>query len=326
MSSSTTDPPSSRGDVRLINLFLEMMSAERGARPNTLDAYRRDLSDYVTALGGQDTCAAAAAADHIRHYMRSLDAAGMAASTMSRRLSAVRQFHKFLYAEGLSEANPVTVIEAPAKGRKLPKVLSHDQVDRLLDTARDRVGRSKGADRLKAQRLACLVELLYASGLRVSELVSLTVQTVLADDRFLTIRGKGGRERLVPLSEAARQAIRAYLATCRRSGASPGEDSPWLFPGQGRGGHLTRQQFGLDLKDLAIEAGLNTDQVSPHVLRHAFASHLLAGGADLRAVQQMLGHADISTTQIYTHVLNERLKAIVEAHHPLSGDNSLSPG
>ncbi len=294
------------------------MSAERGARPNTLDAYRRDLCDYVAALGGRDTSVVSSTADDIRQYMRSLHTVGMAAATMSRRLSAVRQFHKFLYAEGLITTNPATVIDAPARRRKLPKVLNHDQVNTLLDTARNRVDRSKGTDRLKAQRLLCLVELLYASGLRVSELVSLTVQTVLADDRFLTIRGKGGRERLVPLSDAARQAVKTYIAACRRSGANPGEDSPWLFPGRGLGGHLTRQQFGLDLKDLAVEAGLSTNQVSPHVLRHAFASHLLAGGADLRAVQQMLGHSDISTTQIYTHVLDERLKAIVEAHHPLS--------
>ncbi len=317
MSSSTTEHPPATSDQRLINLFLDMMSAERGARRNTLEAYRRDLVDYAAALAGHGTSTASAKGDDIRQYLRMLDAAGMAGSTVSRRLSAVRQFHKFLYSEGLSESNPTTVIEAPGRRRKLPKVLNHDQVDRLLNAARGRVARSKGRDKLRALRLSCLVELLYASGLRVSELVSLTVSGVLADDRFLTIRGKGGRERLVPLSDDARLAVRSYLAACRQSGKSPGNDNPWLFPGRGGGGHLTRQKFGLDLKGLAVEAGLNADQVSPHVLRHAFASHLLAGGADLRAVQQMLGHADISTTQIYTHVLDERLKAIVEAHHPL---------
>ena len=315
MSTSTNDSSIKAGNDRLIDSFLEMMSAERGARPNTLEAYRRDLGDYA---GSVAIDVSRATADDIRGYLRGLDDMGLAASTTARRLSAVRQFHKFLYSEGYSDGNPATVVEGPTKARALPKVLSHDQVDRLLETARDRMASSEGRDRLKAARMHCLVELLYASGLRVSELVSLTVQTVKADDRFLTITGKGGRERLVPLSQAARGAISSYLRVCKKLGNLPGEVSPWLFPGHGKGGHLTRQQFGLDLKELAMSAGLAPDKVSPHVLRHAFASHLLAGGADLRAVQQMLGHADISTTQIYTHVLDERLKAVVNAYHPLS--------
>ncbi len=315
MSISTSDDTLSAGNARLINSFLEMMSAERGARPNTLEAYRRDLTDYGAAV----KCGlCSATSDDIRGYLRGLNDQGMAATTTARRLSAVRQFHKFLYAEGLADGNPATVIEGPVQARPLPKVLSHDEVDRLLEEAHAGIGRAKGRNKLKAARLCCLVELLYASGLRVSELVSLTVQTIQADDRLLTITGKGGRERLVPLSDAARKAINDYLKICRKLGAMPGEEGPWLFPSHGRSGHLTRQQFGLDLKELAVAAGLDTVNVSPHVLRHAFASHLLAGGADLRAVQQMLGHADISTTQIYTHVLDERLKTVVHKHHPLS--------
>jgi integrase/recombinase XerD len=316
MSISTNERTVSAANGRLIENFLEMMSAERGARPNTLEAYRRDLCDYAGWLRGGEL--PSATSETIRAYMRGLDDLGMAASTAARRLSAVRQFHKFLYSEGLSTTNPATVVEGPARGRALPKTLAHEEVDRLLECARDQAERARGRDKLKAVRVHCLVELLYASGLRVSELVSLTVQTVRADDRLLTITGKGGRERLVPLSDAARRAIGNYLRVARKLGVEPGVRSPWLFPGHGREGHLTRQQFGLDLKELAMAAGLSVSKVSPHVLRHAFASHLLAGGADLRAVQQMLGHADISTTQIYTHVLDERLKAVVAQHHPLS--------
>lgn len=315
MSISTNDESIAAGNDRLIDRFLEMMSAERGARPNTLEAYRRDLVDYGDVLQG-GFCDASS--DDIRGYLQVLKRQGMAASTAARRLSAVRQFHRFLYAEGFAVSNPATVIEGPVQARPLPKILSHDQVDRLLEAARECIAASKGRDQLKSARLHCLVELLYASGMRVSELVSLTVQTIRADDRLLTITGKGGRERLVPLSDAARAAINNYLRICRKLKSVPGEASPWLFPSHGRSGHLTRQQFGLDLKDLAVAAGLDPEKVSPHVLRHAFASHLLAGGADLRAVQQMLGHADISTTQIYTHVLDERLKAVVQNHHPLS--------
>ncbi|MGI9465040.1 MAG: site-specific tyrosine recombinase XerD [Aestuariivirgaceae bacterium] len=322
MSGSTTETTVKASDTRLINSFLEMMSAERGARPNTLAAYERDLTDYAASLAAGKVSICGAQADDVRTYLNQLNAQGMASATAARRLSAVRQLHRFLYAEGLADTNPTTVIDGPLRERPLPKVLSHAQVDALLDTARDEVNRCKGKDKLRAARSHCLVELLYASGFRVSELVSLTVQTVLADDRLLSITGKGGRERLVPLSTTARAAINDYMRICRRLGEAPGDTGPWLFPSRGRAGHLTRQQFGLDLKILAVSAGLDPDNVSPHVLRHAFASHLLAGGADLRAVQQMLGHADISTTQIYTHVLDERLKAIVEDYHPLSGTQS----
>ncbi len=318
MSGSTTETSVKASDARLISNFLEMMSAERGARRNTLAAYERDLKAYAVRLAAAHVNFCSAQADDVRAYLNHLNVQGMASATVARRLSAVRQLHRFLYAEGLAKTNPTTVIEGPLLKRPLPKVLSHAQVDSLLKAARDQVDTSKGRDSVRSARTYCLVELLYASGLRVSELVSLTVQTVLADDRLLTITGKGGRERLVPLSGAARAAIKDYLRICRKHGAAPGETSSWLFPSHGRAGHLTRQQFGLDLKQLAVCAGLDSEKVSPHVLRHAFASHLLAGGADLRAVQQMLGHADISTTQIYTHVLDERLKAIVEDYHPLS--------
>ena len=252
MSISTSNRHLQSGNGRLIESFLEMMSAERGARQNTLDAYRRDLNDYGCSL---PVAVSDATPDDIRRYLRGLDDAGMAASTTARRLSAVRQFHRFLFSEGYSDANPATVVEGPTQARALPKVLTHDQVDRLLAAARDQMTLAKGREKLKAARLHCLVELLYASGLRVSELVSLTVQTVKADDRLLTITGKGGRERLVPLSEAARGAIGAYLRVCKRQNCMPGAASPWLFPGHGRTGHLSRQQFGLDLKELAVSCG-----------------------------------------------------------------------
>ncbi len=307
-------------DQHLIDSFLEMMSAERGARPNTLSAYRRDLADYLEHLSQLSTRLADVSTDDIRTYMRGLDLQGLATSTAARRLSSLRQLHTFLFAEGYAQANPATVIDAPKAARPLPKFLSQQQVDKLIETARDAMRTSSNpAKKIKTARMRCLIELLYATGLRVSELVSLSVASVTGDDRFVLVSGKGGRERLVPLSNEARNAVADYLDACT-AGDSPvdGPDGRWLFPGRGSQGHLTRQHFAMELKALAATAGLPSAAVSPHVLRHAFASHLLAGGADLRAVQQMLGHADISTTQIYTHVLAERLKQIVETHHPLS--------
>lgn len=295
-----------------------MLSAERGAAGNTLDAYSRDLVDLAGFVASRGRSMLDAGADDLRDYLARLHDAGMAASTAARRLSAMKQFYLFLFAEGTRADNPTTVIDSPKLGRPLPKVLSEAEVTGLLDATRTAVERAEGLARRKAMRLHCLLELLYATGLRVSELVSLKRRAIGTDDRFLTIRGKGGRERLVPLSSAARRAVLEYLEALKAAEDKGHEQSEWLFPTSAKSGHLTRQRFAQELKDVAVAAGINAERVSPHVLRHAFASHLLANGADLRAVQQMLGHADISTTQIYTHILDERLKALVNDHHPLS--------
>ncbi|MEM7428126.1 MAG: site-specific tyrosine recombinase XerD [Pseudomonadota bacterium] len=295
----------------MVENFLEMLSVERGAASNTLEAYRRDLDDYAGFLSGRKQAFETAQPDDIRDYLGNLNDLGLAASTANRRLSAVKQFHKFLYADGLSEANPATKVDAPRQGRPLPKVLSETDVSALLDQAHRDVEISAGKRRQRAVRTLCLLELLYATGLRVSELVTLTRRSVQAGEPILTVKGKGGRERMVPLSGAALEAVRRHLEQA-------GTESKWLFPSRGKAGHLTRQMFAVELKELAARAGIGANRISPHVLRHAFASHLLANGADLRAVQQMLGHADISTTQIYTHVLEERLKKVVNEHHPLA--------
>ena len=302
---------------RLGALFLDMLAAERGAAANTLQAYRRDLDDYFAFLAEAKVGPLAAGAATIRSFMASLDERGLKASSAARRLSAVRQFHKFLYAEGYAGADPTAAVEGPKRGRALPKVLSVDHVDRLLGVAKEAAENADAspAERLRGARMHCLLELLYASGLRVSELVALPKAAALAKDRVLIIRGKGGRERLVPLTEAARSAARAYLALLQQQGRAAGA---WLFPADSEAGHLTRQAFARDLKAAAAAAGLRSDKISPHVLRHAFASHLLQNGADLRIVQELLGHADISTTQIYTHVLDERLKSMVRDLHPLA--------
>jgi len=307
---------------RQIEGFLEMMSAERGAARNTLEAYSRDLGEYADFLGKShvsfcDDFSGVSSAQ-IRNYLEFLNAQGLAVSTIQRRLSAVRQIHKFLYGEGISAANPADIIESPKTIRALPKVLSISEVDQLLEAARKQGEQARGRKRLDASRLYCLLELLYASGLRVTELVCLPRSAFAGNPRLLTIKGKGGRERLVPVSDVAGQAVRAYEDNARHYNEKEFAQSAFLFPSRGKAGHLTRQHFALALKKLAIGAGLDGAKVSPHVLRHAFASHLLEGGADLRAVQQMLGHADISTTQIYTHVQSERLKAVVEEFHPLA--------
>lgn len=303
--------------ARHASLFLDMLAAERGASKNTLDAYRRDLDDYLAYLketGGQPDNATSAA---IRGFMASLEERGLKASSAARRLSAVRQFHKFLYVEGYAPADPTAAVSAPKRGRVLPKVLSVAEVDRLLQVAYEGVQHPEAApaDRLRAARMACLLELLYATGLRVSELIALPSSAARTRDRFLVVRGKGAKERLVPLTDAARDAARAYLVLMEEQKKAVG---PWLFPADSESGHLTRQAFARDLKVLAGAAGLRADKVSPHVLRHAFASHLLQNGADLRVVQELLGHSDISTTQIYTHVLDERLKSMVRDLHPLA--------
>ncbi|PKQ04234.1 MAG: recombinase XerD [Alphaproteobacteria bacterium HGW-Alphaproteobacteria-12] len=302
-----------------LEAFLEMLSAERGAARNTLDAYERDLKDFTAFLSARDKPVTSAAAKDIRDYLEGLSAQGLSASTAARRLSAIRQFHGFLFADGVRSDDPCGSIEGPRRARPLPKTLTVEEVDALLSAAqRAEDGRTQEEAVLayKRARLVCLMEVLYATGLRVSELVGLPLSAVRGDERFLAVSGKGGRERLVPLSETARAAIDAYLPL--RSMRLGDQVSPWLFPSRGRQGHLTRHRFAQLLKDISVAAGLDQSRVSPHTLRHAFASHLLANGADLRAVQQMLGHADISTTQIYTHVLDERLKELVQTHHPLA--------
>lgn len=291
--------------------YLDMLAAERGAGANTLAAYRRDLDDYLAYLARAGIALDDVEAGTLRAFLADLETRGLKASSAARRLSCVRGFHKFLYAEGLAEADPSVAVSGPRRGRVLPKILSVAEVDRLLAVAQAATAteQAPGPSR-RARRMMCLLELLYATGLRVSELVALPRAAGATRERYLFIKGKGGRERLVPLTEAAHTAMAAHLA------AVP-EESAWLFPADSDSGYLTRQAFARDLKAVALEAGLRPDRVSPHVLRHAFASHLLQNGADLRIVQELLGHADISTTQIYTHVLDERLKAMVRDLHPL---------
>jgi integrase/recombinase XerD len=313
--SGKSDADAGARDMRLAQRFLDMMAAERGAARNTLAAYARDLADYAAFLARSGRGLKSAGPDDIRAYLAVLEIHGMARSTAARKLSAIRQFHRFLLGDGLASDNPSTAIDSPRQSRPLPKMISEVEVAKLLAAARDGVRRVPKAKRLKALRLQALMELLYASGLRVSELVGLTIQAVEAEREFILVKGKGGRERLVPVSDSARRAVADYVKVLRRESEG---SVKWLFPSSGASGHLTRQHFALELKRLAGLAGVGADRISPHVLRHGFASHLLAGGADLRAVQQMLGHADISTTQIYTHVQPERLKAVVERHHPLA--------
>ncbi|MGN6304069.1 MAG: site-specific tyrosine recombinase XerD [Mesorhizobium sp.] len=296
-----------------IEAFLEMMSAERGAAENTLAGYRRDLEDAAETIAGN---LADASSDAIRTYLDSMAARGFAPTSQARKLSALRQFFKFLYAEGLRGDDPTGTLDSPKKGRPLPKVMSEAETGRLLDRAAREADDPEQDDRLAALRLHALVEVLYATGLRVSELVGLPVTVAQRDDRFFMVRGKGGKERMVPLSAKARAAMRTWLAA--RAAVPAFAESPFLFPAGSESGHLARQVFARDLKGLAARAGIASVSLSPHVLRHAFASHLLQNGADLRAVQQLLGHADISTTQIYTHVLEERLVRLVNEHHPLA--------
>lgn len=306
-------------DTRDLELFLEMLSAERGAARNTLLSYERDLSDFLACLQRRRRTARQADADDISAYLATLARRRLAASTRARKLSALRQFFKFLFAEGLRGDNPAATIESPRQSRPLPKILSVEDVDLLLETAREACVNANGARLAKALRLHCLLELLYATGLRVSELVSLPRSVVSSGDRVLTVTGKGGRERMVPLTKAACEAAAAYLVEIEAEGAAKPHR---LFPSRSREGHLTRHRFAQELKALAARAGIAPERVSPHVVRHAFASHLLERGAELRAVQQLLGHADISTTQIYTHVLEERLRDLVFEHHPLGRTSS----
>ena len=297
-----------------ITLFLDMLAVERNAAPNTLSAYRRDLSDFADDLGGPLN---AATTEDVRAYLARMEAHGAKASTAARRLSALKQYFQFLYAEGLRADDPCEPLRGPKKPKPLPKVMDEAAVDRLLAEAMRGCEQPdlSPSKRLKALRLRALLEVLYATGLRVSELVSLPRSVAGGAEAFM-VRGKGGRERLVPLTPLAQRAMTAYLealdADKRR------QRSPFLFPADSAEGHLTRQAFARELKQLGQAAGLNVKALSPHVLRHAFASHLLAHGADLRTVQSLLGHKDIATTQIYTHVLDERLLGLVSTCHPLS--------
>lgn len=297
--------------AHLVGAFLEMMSAERGAAANTIAAYRRDLTDYAGFVARKKQSLLDCPRETVMAYIEALKAEGLSAASSARRLSAVRQFHKFLCADGLRGDDPTRIVASPRTRRPLPKVLSVTEVDRLLSLAETEANApASPAKKVGALRLYVLLEMLYATGLRVSELVELKRSAVMRDASFLTVRGKGGKERVVPMNDRARDAVRAWIKTL--------EAGVFLFPAKGEEGHLSRQVFARDLKALAGRAGISSARVAPHVLRHAFASHLLAGGADLRVVQMLLGHADISTTQIYTHVLDDKLRALVETHHPLA--------
>jgi integrase/recombinase XerD len=318
MTASRQRPQVKSASPRLTGLFLDMLAAERGAGKNTLEAYTRDLEDLAAYLAAKKKTVAAATTSDLRAYLATLAERDFKASSVARRLSAIRQLYRFLYAEDHRGDDPAAVIEGPKRGRVLPKVLSIAEVDRLLATAHGGAADTvrSDAERLRWLRLACLLEVLYATGLRVSELIALPASASRRDERMLIVRGKGGKERLVPLNQAAKIAMRAYLAAL--AAADPEAPAKWLFPSFGESGHLTRQHVARELKTLAVAADIARARVSPHVLRHAFASHLLQNGADLRVVQTLLGHADISTTQIYTHVLEERLKTLVRDLHPLS--------
>ncbi|MDA1100727.1 MAG: site-specific tyrosine recombinase XerD [Proteobacteria bacterium] len=293
--------------LKYVEMFLEMLSAERGAAQNTLESYNRDLNHFEAY---SSAAIADADSEDIRGYLAHLKREGMATSTAARRLSAMRQFYRFLHAEGMRSDDPTAIIDSPRRVRPLPKVLTEAEVEQLLTAAKT----YKGAEGI---RLVALMELLYASGLRVSELLMLPYPAVQSERAFIIVEGKGGRERMAPLSIPAIKALQKYDVVRPRFVRRPADDN-WLFPSRSKGGHLTRQRFSQLVKELALAAGIDPSKVSPHSLRHAFASHLLANGADLRAVQQMLGHADISTTQIYTHILQQRLQELVKTSHPLA--------
>ncbi len=292
-----------------VESFLEMLAVERGAAATTCDSYQRNLGSFAEFLGERGCEINHAQINDLRAYLAALTEAGLARSTVAKHLSCLRQFYGFLFAEELRSDDPTSTIDSPRLGRTLPKVLSEAEVERLLDAAYARPG-------VAGIRLAAMVELLYATGLRVSELVGLPLSAVARDPHVLIVRGKGGKERMVPLNELARKALRRYRAAYEDELKTSG--SKWLFPSWGRSGHLSKQWLWRMLKELAVEAGIDPARVSPHVLRHAFASHLLDGGADLRSLQKMLGHADISTTEIYTHVMPTRLEAVVHEHHPFA--------
>lgn len=306
---------------RLLSAFLEAQSAEANAAQNTLLAYGRDLQDFLGWVAGRPLSLETLTQQDLEAYAIDNEAHGLAKATRARRLSAVRQFFRFLHAEGLREDNPALKLKGPGRSRSLPQTLSIEEVDRLLEAASSH-GRNLG-ERL---RNGCLLQLLYATGVRVTELVSLPVDAARGDPEFLLVKGKGNKERLVPLTGTARTALAAWLehrdkVDRDRTVATGQSASRFLFPSNAAAGHLSRVSFFMLIKKLAVAAGLSPEKVTPHTLRHAFASHLLAGGADLRAIQTLLGHADIATTEIYTHVLDERLKSLVMEHHPLATDD-----
>jgi integrase/recombinase XerD len=301
-------------DATTIESFLDMMSAERGASINTLAAYRRDLLDFAGHRAGKGGTARDASRDDIKAYLERLSRAGTSSATQARRLSALRQFFAFLYGEGIRKDDPTNALDAPRRERPLPKILSREDVETLIATAR-------ADETAEGLRLLCMLEILYASGLRVSELVTLPLATVKNRDGFMLVKGKGQKERLAPLNEPAREATKAWLDVREEflpAGASRGHAERFLFPSRAAEGHLTRRRCHQMLKDLALKANIDPDKLSPHVLRHAFATHLVEGGADLRSVQTMLGHSDIATTQIYTHIAKDRLTQVMEDAHPLS--------
>lgn len=309
-------------DPRAIHLFLDLQSAEKGASPNTLDAYQRDLEDLSEFLTRKQLTLVTAKKGNLRAFVIDLSDRDLATTTVARKISAIRQFFKFLYADGFRQDDPASLLQAPKRKAGLPKVLSIEEVDRLIEAARFNASLEGPTPKrqIRAMRLYVLLEVLYATGLRVTELVSLPASAAHQDGQFISVIGKGEKERLVPLSDKAKQAMREYRHMVSETAPKKGsiEQITWLFPSFGKSGHYTRQAFARELKSLADDVGLDKNSVSPHVLRHAFASHLLQNGANLRAVQKLLGHSDISTTQIYTHILDERLIELVEQHHPLS--------
>jgi integrase/recombinase XerD len=319
MTKAESAPQAARADQLHIESFLEMMSAERGAAQNTLTSYENDLIDLSGFLHRSKTKLIEAGSSNLSAYLTQMAEQGFASASQARRLSTIRQFYQFLFAEGLRSDNPTGTLESPRKVMSLPKVMSVAQVTKLLDLA-EQESHQPGPQQFTRIRMHLLIELLYATGMRVSELVSLPATTLIQEGRFMVIRGKGNKERMVLLSRSAINAMARYAAARAQyfDGRKAEDISPWLFASNGKDGHLSRQVFARDLKDLAARAGIATSSISPHVLRHAFASHLLQNGADLRAVQELLGHSDISTTQIYTHVLEERLQELVQTHHPLA--------
>lgn len=294
-----------------VEAFLEMMAVERAAARNTLNAYGRDLADAAAFLAGRGRDLGGATAEDVEAYFVDLGARGASPATAARRRAAVRQFYRFVVGEGWRDDDPSRRVEAPKKGRPLPKVLSREEMERLIAAAAARDG-------AQGLRFGCMVELAYASGMRISELTALPLAALARDPAYLIIKGKGGKERLAPLNEAARAAVKAYLEVRARFLPKGDKANPWLFPSRGKAGRLTPRRFAQLLDEAAADAGIDPERVSPHVLRHAFATHLLEGGADLRVVQKLLGHADIATTQVYTHVASDRLREVVQTRHPLA--------
>ena len=315
MAGPRSDAP--RSDSQWLSSFLDAQAAELGAARNTLLAYGRDLKDFIGWLDRQASTLASAGRDQVEAYLVFCDAQGLSKATRARRLSAVRQLYRFAHEEGWRDDNPALRIKGPGASQRLPATLSLADVERLLEAARH-----KGRNEAERLRNCALVELLYATGMRVSELVGLPVAAVRGDPKMILVKGKGDKERMVPLSPPARAAVQLWLAhrdaaeDKARAAGKPG--SKQLFPGPGADGHITRQHFYLLIKDIAAQGGVDPACVTPHTLRHAFATHLLAGGADLRVIQTLLGHADVATTEIYTHVLDEQLKDLVLTHHPLA--------